>query len=91
MWVMNMIRGWLCMAPLARQIDDQVAGLGRHGNARVGVVEPDRISRHADFLQRRAELPPDRRLLAGDALDGEEAHEAVGGGFDVDGHDDSLG
>ena len=74
----------------AGQIDDEVAGLGRHGNAGVGVVEADRLTRHAAFPQRRAELAPDRRLLSGDALDGEEAHEAVGGGFGVDGHGEFL-
>jgi hypothetical protein len=30
------------------------------------------------------DLTPDRRLLSGHALDSEEAHEAVGGGLDVD-------
>ena len=74
----------------AGQIDNEVAGLGRHGNARVGVVEADRVRRHAAFLQRRGELAPDRRLLSGHALDGEEAHEAVGGGLSVDRHDLSL-
>ena len=33
------------------------------------------------------EFTPDRRFLSGDALDGEKAHEAVRGGFGVDGHD----
>jgi hypothetical protein len=75
---------------LPRQIDDEIAGLCRHGNACVGVVEADRARRHATFLQRRAELASDRGLLSGHSLDSEEAHEAVGGGFDVDGHDDPL-
>jgi hypothetical protein len=44
----------------------------------------------AAFLQRGAELASDCGLLSGHSLDGEEAHEAVGGGFDVDGHDDPL-
>ncbi|MHC2320910.1 hypothetical protein ACVIHC_007956 [Bradyrhizobium diazoefficiens] len=70
----------------AGQVDDEVAGLGRHRNAGVGVVEPDRLRRHAALLQRGGELPPDCRLLSGDALDGEEAHEAIGGGFGVDRH-----
>ena len=76
MCVMNMMRGWLCSLPLAGQVDDQVAGLGRHRDARVGVIEVDRARRHAGLLQRRGDLAPDRGLLAGDALDGEEAHEA---------------
>ncbi len=74
----------------AGQIDNEIAGLCRHGNARIGVVEADRCRRHATFLQRRAELAPYRGLLSGHSLDSEEAHEAIGGGFDVDGHDDPL-
>ena len=70
----------------AGQIDDEVAGFGRHGNARVGVVEPDRVTGHANVLQRRAKIAADRGFFSGHALDGEEAHEAVGGGFDIDGH-----
>ena len=72
------------------QIDDEIAGLGRHGNARIGIVEPDRIGGHAGFLQRRGKLAPDRRFLSGDALDGEEAHETVGGSGGVDGHQGIL-
>ena len=71
----------------AGKVDDEVAGLGRHGNAGVGVVEPDRLGRHAALLQRGRELTPDRRLLSGDALDREEAHEAIGGGFGIDRHE----
>jgi hypothetical protein len=72
------------------QIDNEVAGFRRHGNACIRVVEADRVRRHAAFFQRRGELAPYRRLLSGHALDSEEAHEAVSGGFDVDGHDDPL-
>lgn len=71
----------------AGQVDDEVAGLGRHRNAGIGVVEPDRFRRHAALLQRSRELTPDRGLLSGDALDGEKAQEAVGGGFGVDRHE----
>ena len=78
------------MRAAAGQIDDEITGLGRHGNAGVGVVEADRGRRHAALLQRRAELAPDRGLLSGHALDGEEAHEAVSGGMGVDGHDRYL-
>jgi hypothetical protein len=74
----------------AGQIDNEVAGLRRHGNARVGVVEADRVRRHAAFFQRRHELAPYRCLLSGHALDGEEAHEAVSGGLRVDRHDGSF-
>jgi hypothetical protein len=38
-------------------------------------------------LERRGELAPYRCLLSGHAFDGEEAHEAVGGGLSVDRHD----
>ena len=74
----------------ARQIDDEVAGFGRHGNACVRVVEADGVRRHAAFFQRRGELAPDRCLLSGHTLDSEEAHEAGGGGLSVDRHDLSL-
>ena len=63
--------------PGAGQIDDQVARLGRHGNALVGVVEADGGGRHADLLQRVADRGGDGRLLAGDAFDGEEPHQMV--------------
>ena len=33
---------------------------------------------------------PDRRLLSGDALDGKEAHQALGGGLRIDGHGEFL-
>jgi len=56
----------------------------------IGDVEADRGRRHATFLQRRAELASYRGLLSGHPLDSEKAHEAVGGGFGVDGHDDPL-
>ncbi len=42
-------------------------------------------------LRAAVELAPDRRLLSGHALDGEEAHEAVGGGLGIDGHEAVLG
>jgi hypothetical protein len=74
----------------AGQIDNEIAGLRRHGNACIGVVEADRGRRHATFLQRRAELASYRCLFSGHSLDSEEAHEAVGGSFYVDGHDDPL-
>jgi len=74
----------------AGQIDNEIAGLCRHGNACVGVVEADRGRRHATFLQRRTEFASYCCLLSGHSLDSEEAHETVGGGFDVDGHDDPL-
>jgi len=74
----------------AGQVDNEVAGLRRHGNAGVGVVEADRVRRHTAFLERRGKLAPDRGLLSGHAFDGEEAHEAVGGGFGVDRHDESF-
>jgi len=51
----------------AGQIDDEVAGLRRHGNARVRVVEADRFRRHTAFLQHCCELAPDRGLLSGHA------------------------
>jgi len=70
----------------AGQIDDEVAGLGRHRDAGIGVVESDGGRRHAALLQRRPEFASDRFFLSGHALDGEEAHEAVSGGFGVDGH-----
>ena len=73
-----------------RQIDNEVAGLRRHRNACVRVVQADRIRRHAALLQRRGKLAPNRGLLSGHALDGEEAHEAVGGGLSVNRHDESL-
>jgi hypothetical protein len=74
----------------AGQIDDEVAGLGRHRDAGIGVVEPDGGRRHAVLLQRRPEFASDRALLSGHALDGEEAHETVSGGFCVDRHDESF-
>ena len=74
----------------AGQVYNEVAGFRWHGNAGVGVVEADRVIRHAAFSQRRGELAPDRRLLSGHALDGEEAHKAVSGGFDVDRHGEFL-
>jgi hypothetical protein len=74
----------------AGQIDNEVPGLRRHGNACVGVVKADRGRRHATFLQRRAEFASYRGLLSGHPLDSEEAHETIGGGFDVDGHGDPL-
>ncbi len=72
------------------QIDNEVAGLRRHGNACVRVVQADRVRRHAAFLQRRGKLAPNRCLLSGHALDGEEAHDAVSGGLSVDRHDESF-
>ena len=74
----------------AGKIDNEVAGLRRHRNAGVGVVEADRVRRHAAFFQCRGEFAPYRGLLSGHALDGEEAHEAVSGGFDVDRHEGSF-
>src|SRR5260221_712456 len=41
----------------AGQIDDEVAGLGRHGDPRICVVEADRTCRHTAFLPRRKDLP----------------------------------
>ena len=74
----------------AGQVDNEVAGLRRHGNACIGVVEADRVRRHSAFLQHRGKLAPYRCLLSSHALDSEEAHEAVGGGLSVDRHDLSL-
>ena len=74
----------------ARQIDNEVAGLRRHGNARVGVVEADGVRRHAAFFKCRGQFAPYRGLLSGHALHGEEAHEAISGGFDVDRHNKSF-
>ena len=68
------LRGLLARAG---QLDDEVAGLGRLGNARVGVVEADRFARHAGLDERGDDLLADRRLLPGDAGDGEEAEQAV--------------
>ena len=68
----------------AGQIDDQVAGLGRQRNARVGIVEADRLCRHADFLERRHDLLADLLLAAGHAFDGEKAHQPPDGGLGVD-------
>ena len=70
----------------AGQVDDEIAGLGRDRNARVGVVEADRARRHTHFFQRDREFAPDRGFLAGHALDGEKAHQAGEGGGVVDGH-----
>ena len=42
----------------AGQIDDEVAGLGRHGNAGVGVVEADRLRRHAASFSAAASSRP---------------------------------
>src|SRR5262249_30530521 len=74
----------------AGKIDDQVAGLGRQGNARVGIVEADRLSRHAAVLQRGGELAADRGLLSGHALDAEGAEKTIGGGLRIDRHDIPL-
>jgi hypothetical protein len=74
----------------ARQIDNEVAGFGRHRNACVRVVEADCVRRHAAFFQRSGELAPYRCLLSGHALDSEEAHEAVSGGLSVNRHDESF-
>src|SRR6476661_6763498 len=74
----------------AEQVDNEIAGLRRHGNACIGVVEADRVRRHSAFLQHRGKLAPYRCLLSSHALDSEEAHEAVGGGLSVDRHDLSL-
>jgi hypothetical protein len=71
------------------QIDGEVAGLRRHRNACVRVVQADRVCGHAAFRQCRGELTSYRGLFSGHALDGEEAHEAVSGGLRVDTHNES--
>jgi GST-like protein len=67
----------------ARQLDDEVAGLRRHRDAGMGVVEGNDIGGHADLDECAGDILADGLFLAGDALDGKEAHEAVEGGLGV--------
>ena len=75
--------GTLERAP-ARQVDDEVARLGRQGNAGVGIVEADAARRNPGLLQGGHKLLADHRLLARHALDGKKAHQALGGSIRVD-------
>ena len=68
----------------AGQVDDEVAGLGRQGNAGVGIVEADGARGHAGLLQRRDQLLADLCFPAGHAFDRQEAHEALDRGLRVD-------
>ena len=72
--------------PRSGQIDDQVAGFGRHGNALVRFVEADRGGRHAGRLERVGNGRRDGGLLSGDALDREKPHQVILRGGDIEGN-----
>jgi hypothetical protein len=70
--------------PGAGQVDDQVAGLGRQGDARGHVVEADRGGRHAERDEIVADRLGDGLLLARHAFDGEVAQQVGLGRGDVE-------
>ena len=90
MCVMNRIRGWLCIAPLPGRLTMRLPVCVGSGMRVLASSKRIASAGTPTLLERRDDAPPDRCLLAGDAFDGEEAHEAVNGGFDVDGMTDPL-
>lgn len=76
---MNMIGGALPSVPRPG-IVDQIARLGQQRDAGVGVVIGDGLGRYADLDEGARHVLGNGLLLASDALDGEEAHQAVEGG-----------
>jgi hypothetical protein len=62
MWRHEHQRRLIVHRAAAGQVHDEVAGLGRQRDARVGVVEIDRARRHADLFERGGDLAPDRGL-----------------------------
>ena len=64
----------------AWQVDDQVARLRGHRNARVGIIEPNGAPRHAGLHQLVDHGLADGLLLTGHPVDGEKAHQPRFGG-----------
>ena len=68
----------------ARQLDNEVARLGRQRNALVRIIEADRARRNAGLPQSRNQLLADLRFPSGNALNGEKAQQPIDGGISVE-------
>ena len=69
---------------LARQVDNEIACLGRQRNAGVRIIELDQVGQHANLSQRANNLLPDQRFPSRHALNGKKAHETAYSGVHID-------